>query len=359
LGNVIDPLEIIEQYGADPLRYTLITSGTPGQDVNLDPARIEGNFKFINKIWNMVSFVKFNLESNYSGQLPAGAPPVDELDLPSRWILSRLNNVVSNVQKLFDIYQFGEAGRQIYEFIWHEFADWYIEFSKSAIYDGDEKSRENALRTLVHVLDTSLRLLHPFMPFSTEAAWSYLPVEGEALIIAKWPQAEAAYINEQAESDMNLLIELVRGIRNTRDEYNVEAKRKLKALVSPGTHSDLLQANLPIFARVPNTNVTDITLLEEADAIPDKAASIVSNDVIFYLPLDDLVDVSAECARLQKELEKVTQGVTRSEGMLANEGFVARAPEAVIQKERDGLADLQAKAQQITERIRQLCQNNA
>ncbi|MEO1665277.1 MAG: valine--tRNA ligase [Chloroflexota bacterium] len=355
IGNVIDPLELVEQYGADPLRYTLITSGTPGQDINLDTARVENNFRFINKIWNMVSYTRFNLETNYSGDLPAGPPPVDELDLPQQWILSRLNSLTASVQRLFDSYQYGEAGRQIYEFMWHEFADWYIEFSKYPIYDGDDKQRENALRTLVHVLDTSLRLLHPFMPFATEETWGYLPVEGDALIIAKWPEADESYINEAAEGDMNLLIDLVRGVRNTRDEYNVEPKTKIKAVVSPGSHKALLEANSFIFSRVPNTNVTEMEMLADSTKFEDEAATIVANDVTVYLPLAGMVDVEAECARLNKELGKVQQGIGRSEGMLNNQGFVANAPESVVQKERENLADLQASRQQIEERIAQLC----
>lgn len=354
LGNVVDPLDLIEQYGADPLRFTLITSGTPGQDVNLDVTRVENNYRFINKIWNMVSFVRYNLQNHTDGTLPAGAPPIAELDLPSRWILSRLNALVATVQRLLDNYQYGEAGRQIYEFMWHEFADWYIEFSKAPIYDGTPQERENALRTLVHVLDTSLRLLHPYMPFATEEAWSYLPVDGDALIIADWPQADTAYINEQAEVQMNLIIELVRGIRNTRDEYNVEPKHKLSAWVNPGSHRALLEAYGHVFARVPNTNVTELHIIEDGTA-PDKAASIVANDVTIYLPLEGMVDVSAECARLSKELEKVQKGISRAEGMLGNEGFVSNAPPAVIQRERESLADLQAKATQIQERIAQLC----
>jgi valyl-tRNA synthetase len=355
IGNVIDPIDVINEYGADPLRYTLVTSGTPGQDINLDVTRIEGNYKFINKIWNMVSFTRYNLETNYRGDLPAGPPPVDELDLPQRWILSRLNHLTQSVQRLFDSYQYGEAGRQIYDFMWHEFADWYIEFSKSPIYDGSDKERENALRTLVHVLDTSLRLLHPFMPYATEEAWSFLPVEGEALIIATWPQADEAYINDDAEDRMSLLIDLVRGVRNTRDEYNVEPKHKIKAVVNPGSKQSLLEENAYIFSRVPNTNINEIEFLADGAAFTEESATVVARDVTIYLPLAGMVDIEAECARLNKELEKVQQGIQRAEGMLANDGFVNNAPEEVVQRERDTLADLQATQTQITERIQQLC----
>ncbi len=355
IGNVIDPLDLVDQFGADPLRYTLITSGTPGQDINLDTTRVENAYRFINKIWNMVSFTRFNLDSNYTGDLPAGAPPVDELDLPSRWILSRLNGLIGNVQRLFDSYQYGEAGRQIYDFMWREFADWYIEFAKQPIYDGNERERENALRTLVHTLDQSLRLLHPYMPFATEELWGYLPTEGEALIIAQWPQADDAYINEAAENNMDLLIELVRGVRNTRDEYNVEPKHKIQAVVNPGSHRKLLEEYAYVFARVPNTNVSEMKFLEDGTGYTEEAATVVANDVTIYLPLAGMVDVEAECTRLNKELEKVKQGIGRSQGMLANKGFVGNAPEDVVQRERDNLADLQATQSQIEERLQQLC----
>ena len=355
IGNVIDPLDLTDEYGTDPLRFTLVTSGTPGQDVNLDTNRVEGHFKFINKIWNMVSFVRYNLESNYEGDLPAGAPPVDRLALPEQWILSRLNRLVQNVQRLFDSYQYGEAGRQIYDFLWHEFADWYIEFSKTPIYDGTEQEREDALRTLVHVLDTGLRLLHPFMPFATEEAWSYLPVEDEALIVADWPTTNEAYLNETAEDQMALMIDLVRGIRNTRDEYNVQPKTKIEATVKPGSHQHLLERYSYIFNRVPNTNVTDLNFIPESETFTEESATVVANDVTVYLPLAGMVDIEAECARLNKELENVQSGIERSEGMLANEGFVNNAPEEVVQRERDNLTDLQATQSQIQERISQLC----
>jgi len=355
-GNVIDPLDLTAEYGTDPLRFTLITSGTPGQDVNLDTTRVEGHFKFINKIWNMVSFVRYNLDSQNVTDLPAGPPAVEKLALPERWILSRLNRLTENVQRLFDSYQYGEAGRQIYDFMWHEFADWYIEFSKTPIYDGDDQARENALRTLVHVLDTSLRLLHPFMPFVTEEAWSYLPVKGQALIIADWPHVDEKYLDEASEAQMALLIELVRGVRNTRDEYNVEPKTKIEAVVKPGSHQALLQDYGYLFARVPNTNVTELTFIADEAVYDDEAATVVANEITMYLPLAGMVDVEAECARLNKELERVQSGIERSQGMLANQGFVNNAPEAVVQRERDSLADLKATQSQVEDRLKQLCQ---
>ncbi len=246
LGNVIDPLVLIDKFGADPLRFTMMTSGTPGNDINLDEDKVEANWRFVNKIWQMTNFVLGNLD----GEIPLGLPPAPELDLPSRWIVSRLNRVVGSVQYLFDTYQYGEAGRQIYDFLWGEFADWYIEISKYPLYEGDAKTKQNAQRVLVYVLDTSLRLLHPYMPFVTEELWSYIPHQGETLLIAKWPQSDAAYLDERAETEMNILIELVRNIRNVRSEYNVDPAKRITAQIAPGSYRTVVDKYSYVFARL-------------------------------------------------------------------------------------------------------------
>ncbi|MEP7294040.1 MAG: valine--tRNA ligase, partial [Chloroflexota bacterium] len=248
LGNVIDPLELVDQYGADPLRFTLVTAGTPGNDVNLDTGRVERNWRFVNKIWQMTNFVTQNLED----EIEPGLPPATELDLPARWITSRLHRLIASVQRLFDSYQYGEAGRQIDEFLWGDFADWYIEISKYPLYQGDEAAKTNARRVLVGVLDASVRLLHPFMPFVTEELWGFLPNHDQPLILSSWAQADQSYIDEAAESEMQLLIDLVRGIRNVRDEYQVEPGRKITALIAPGSHAALFNGHEYLFARLCN-----------------------------------------------------------------------------------------------------------
>jgi valyl-tRNA synthetase len=349
LGNTIDPLELADKFGADPLRFTLVTSGTPGNDVNLDTSRVEGNWKFVNKFWQMANFITQNLE----GGLPLGVPEAAALDLPSRWILSRLNHLVDNVQHLFDIYLYGEAGRQIYDFLWNEFADWYIEISKHALYSIDEKAKESTRRVLVHVLETSLRLLHPFMPFVTEEIWQHIPHEGLALIIAKWPQANVAYLDDSVENEMNILMDLVRGIRNARAEYNVDPGRRIKAIIAPGSHRQMISTHNYVFARL--CNVSEIELLEGGAAAPGDAASVVVSDVTAYLPLAGLVDVAAECERLMKERDKINQAMARSQGMLSNENFVSRANPKVVEGERAKLAELQASITQIEGRITTLC----
>ncbi len=351
-GNVIDPLDLVDQYGADPLRFTLLTAGTPGNDVNLDTSRVERNWRFINKIWQMTNFVTQNLE----GSLEPGLPPAADLDLPARWITSRLNKLIASVQRLFDTYQYGEAGRQIDDFLWGEFADWFIEISKYPLYQGDEKAKMNARRVLVSTLDTCLRLLHPFMPFVTEELWSFLPNHDQPLIVASWPQADERYFDDQAESDMQLLIDLVRGIRNVRDEYQVEPSRKITAQIAPGSHQSLIETQDYLFARLCNTTAS--LLLADGSA-PPQAASVIVSDATAYLPLADFVDTAAECERLGKEREKLLEQITRSQAQLSNEQFVSRARPDVVEKERTRLAGLQASATQIDERLAALCGDKA
>jgi valyl-tRNA synthetase len=353
LGNTIDPLETVDQYGADPLRLTLVTSGTPGNDINLDPARVERNWKFVNKIWQMTSFVLQNLD----GEIELTPPAPNELDLPSRWILSRLNNLVANVQRLFDIYQYGEAGRQIDDFMWSEFADWFIEISKHPLYQGTDVDKRNVRRVLRHVLDTCLRLLHPFMPFVTEELWSYLPHEGSALIIALWPQADRSYFNDEAETTMNVMMDMVRGIRNVRTEYDVEPGRKITAIVSPGSYRGDIEQYSYLFSRL--CNVSQVHFLSDADSAPSQAVSVVVSNATLYLPLADFVDTQAECERLTREQERLQEQITRSEVMLSNENFVAKARPDVVERERVRLNDLQASRAQIAERLSALCGTNA
>jgi valyl-tRNA synthetase len=354
LGNVIDPLEYMDKYGADPLRFTLVTSGTPGNDINLDTEKIERNWRFVNKIWQMSSFTLSNLGET----VQHGAPDPAELDLPARWIMSRLHHVIESVERLFESHLYGEAGRQIDDFLWTEFADWFIEISKHPLYQGTDAEKAAAQRVLLTVLDTSLRLLHPFMPFVTEELWSYLPhPEGEdrPLILAAFPEHDPRYFDAAAEEEMSRLIELVRGIRNVRGQYNVEPGRRITALIQPGDHTAALESCGYIFSRL--CNVGEYQLLNTTAPAPDKAAVVVSGDITVYLPLADFIDAAAECARLDQELQKIGEQIARTEAMLSNEQFVSRARPDVVERERARLSDLQASAAQIRERIHLLCQN--
>lgn len=277
------------------------------------------------------------------------APPPNELDLPSRWILSRLNRLVSTVQRLFETYQYGEAGRQLDDFLWGDFADWYIEVSKHPLYQGTDAEKTAARRVLLHVLDTSLRLLHPYMPFVTEEIWSYLPHEGQALIMAAWPQPDERYYDDNAERDMLLLIDLVRGVRNVRDEYSVEPARRITALAARSDSEHLIEGYAYLFSRL--CNVSALRLLDAGEEIPAQVASVVAGDITLYLPLADFVDLQAERERLTKEQTKLQDQIARSQGMLGNDQFMARARPEVIERERTKLADLQASVTQIAERL--------
>ncbi len=350
LGNAIDPLTVIDKLGADPLRFTLITCSTPGNDFHLDETRLDHSFRFINKVWQMTSFINMNLD----GQVELGLPPSQDLDIASRWILSRLHRLIANVQYLFDIYQYGEAGNQILAFMWDEFAPYYLEISKHALYQGDEKQKNAALRLLVHVQDMCLRLLHPFMPFMTEEAWRYLPHEGEALIIAEWPQADRRLIDDEVEARMHTYLEIVREVRNTRGEYKVDPGRRIRALAHETPAAKALADNAYIFQRL--CNVDELKLIPQDQAEPANAASVVAGEITLYLPLEGMLDIAAECRRLADEGTKLQQQLSRTVKMLANENFVQRARPDVVQRERDRLAELKAAFSQVQERLASLCQ---
>lgn len=345
LGNVIDPLDIVDEYGADALRFTLLTGSSPGNDMNLVLNRIEHSRNFGNKIWQIARFILSNLD----GETPIGPPQKDQLDIPSRWILSRLSNLIQTVDRLFENYQYGEAGRQILTFVWDEMADWYVEVSKHSLYGDDASAKSSTNAVLCYVLDTSLRLLHPYMPFITEEIWQAIPHEGEALIVANWPPDHEEYIDTEAENAMQILMELVVGIRNTRNEYNVEPGKRIAAMVTPGNLGDVIKNYGYVFGRL--CNVHEVNILENGADIPEDAATIVASDVTVYLPLSGMVDLEAERQRLEQDLEDLGRQIKRIEGMLANENFVQKAKPEVVQRERERLEDLLARRLAVTERL--------
>jgi len=348
--DAYDPLKIIPRYGTDALRYTMTTSSTPGNDTNLDPRRLEGARNFANKIWNATRFVILNLESRH----PEAAPPT----LPDRWILSRYHRLVAEVTRLMEDYQFGEAGRQTHDFLWSEFCDWYIEIAKIRLYGEDPAEAETARRTLVKVLDGTMRLLHPFMPFVTEEIWQHLrEADGaddwpEALIIALWPEPGEA--DARAEEEMALLMDLVRGIRNARAEFNVEASRPVAALISAGPHQPLLEGHRDLLTRLARVDPEALTIQEAITEKPRQALTLLVGGVEAYLPLAGLVDLEAERARLERELDKTHQEIQRVEKLLATEGFTSKAPAEVIQREREKLARHQEQMEKLQARIAML-----
>ena len=343
-----DPLNIIEEYGCDALRYTQLTSSTPGLDMNLDPRRLESARNFTNKIWQAARFVLSNLEP-HAGFKPVGGSLA--YLLPDLWILSRLNHLIQSVTHLCESYQYGEAGRQIHDFLWGEYCDWYIEASKVRLYD-ETADKAIPQAVLLHVLETALRLLHPFMPFVTEAIWQALPDEtrgGEALMMARWPESDDTLLDDEAEERMALMMDLTRSIRNLRAEYNVTPGKRIPALIAVGDGAGWLDEQRAILCSLAKLDASQLTIQPTIQPIA-QAATIVVGDIVCYLPLAALVDLDAERERLSKELTGIESRIARSEGLLAGE-FAQKAPEHIVQRERDKLADLQTEQAKLKERL--------
>ena len=357
-GNVIDPLEVIDEYGSDALRFTLLTGSSPGNDVNLSLTRVEANRNFANKMWNATRFVISALAAKRPSDQafqPLDTETLrryDALTLPDRWILSRHNRLVRNVTRLMGDWQFGEAGRQIYEFLWGEYCDWFLEISKIWLYGDNEEAKDTARQVLLHVLDRTLRLLHPFMPFITEEIWQHVPHEGEALIVAPWP--EPGPTDEAAEAEMALIMEMVRAIRNARAEYHVEPGRRIEAIIAAGEEYTLLTDQRDILVSLARLDAERLHIARTLKERPTQALALVVRGVEIYLPLAGIVDLEKERQRLNVEIEEVTKGIAGSEKLLSNEDFLAKAPDQVVQRERDKLADYRQRQAKLQERLRSL-----
>lgn len=349
LGNGIDPMEIIEQYGADALRWFLSNGSSPGQDMRFSYEKMDAAWNFINKIWNASRFVLMNVEDLTLTDLSLEG----DKTVADRWILSRLNETIEKVTNLFDRFEFGEAGRQLYNFIWDDFCDWYIEMSKETLYGEDEAAKAMNKSVLVHVLDQSLRLLHPIMPFVTEEIWSKLPHEGESLVVADYPVVQTKWIDEKATTGMETLKELIRSVRNIRAEVNTPLSKEITLLIhtSDDAINQFLNENTNYIERF--CNPEELIISSDIEA-PELAMSAILTGATIYLPLADLINISEEIERLNKELAKWTQEVKRVQGKLANERFVANAPDEVVQEERDKEKDYLEKQKSTIERMDQL-----
>jgi valyl-tRNA synthetase len=357
-GNVVDPLVVIQEYGADALRFALLTGSTPGNDMKLSLQKVEAARNFGNKLWNAARFITTNLDEGYSSQDTASAAAEwreapTALSLPERWILSRHNRLITDVTRLIDRYQFGEAGRQLYEFLWGEFCDWFIEISKVPLYGDDRTAAQRAQAVLVYVLERTLRLLHPFMPFVTEETWQHLPHDGEALIITAWPEPDP--LDEEAEAEMGPIMETVREIRNIRAEYEVDPARSIAAIIEAGEKWDFVASHAPILTRLAHIDETKLDIEMELVEKPTSSASAFVPGVgEIFLPLADLVDIDHERARLAAELEKIQQEIARAEKLLGNEDFVSKAPAEVVSKERAKLEDHRQRYTKLKERLKSL-----
>ncbi len=349
LGNGIDPMEVIEKYGADALRWFLSNGSAPGQDVRFSYEKMDAAWNFINKIWNASRFVLMNCEGMTAAELQING----EKSVADRWILARLNETVAKVTDLFDRFEFGEAGRQLYNFIWDDFCDWYIEMSKETLYGENEAAKQTNKAVLVYVLDQSLRLLHPIMPFVTEEIWSKLPHEGTSLVVASYPVVEASFEDEKAIVGMGVLKELIRSVRNIRAEVNTPLSKPITLLIQTNDSAieAFLQQNTNYIERF--CNPEELVIAPDLQA-PELAMSAVLTGATIYLPLAGLINIEEEISRLEKELAKWQQEVKRVQGKLANERFVANAPADVVEQERAKEADYLAKETAVKERIAQL-----
>ncbi len=349
LGNGIDPLEVIAEYGADPLRFMLSTGTAPGQDMRFHFERAEAAGNFANKLWNAARFVLMNLDDSK----PTEFHVTTDLLTADRWILHRYNETVKEVTRLFDQYDFGEAGRTLQHFIWDEFCDWYIELSKLSLYSEDAKAKQTSKEVLTYVLDNILRLLHPYMPFVTEELWQQLPQEGPSITIASWPVYREDLIDVASAKEMSLVMDVIRVVRNIRSEVNVPMSRKIEIIIKPTSAANLeiLQKNKAYITRFANPETLTI---EEAVKAPEEAMSAVVTGAEVYLPLSGLIDIQQELKRLEKELAELDFEVERVKKKLANKGFMDKAPAELIEEERAKELDYLAKRAKVRERIKTL-----
>lgn len=334
LGNGIDPLQVIDEYGADTLRFMLMTGNTPGNDLRFQTERLEAARNFANKIWNATRFVLMNLED-------AQEMPAEQLEytMADRWIISRVNSVAKSVTRLLDGYDLGEAGRQLYDFIWNEFCDWYIEMVKPRLYGKEsEISRKTAQQVIASVLRDTMVLLHPFMPFITEEIWQHLPHQGETIMLTQWPQGKEELISIEIEQQMTIVMEIIRAIRNMRSEMDVPLGKKADAIIVANKEAFMpLLQQTDSYIRILGT-LENLELQLSMEEKPEQAVTAVVQGIEIFLPLKGLIDMEKEIARLTKEVEKTNGEIDRIMKKLNNPGFVAKAPDDVIAKEKEKLA---------------------
>lgn len=349
LGNGVDPMDVISEYGADSLRYFLSTGSSPGQDLRYSTEKVEAVWSFANKIWNASRFALMNMDGMKYEEIDL----TGEKSVADAWILTRLNETIETVTRLSDRYEFGEVGRALYNFIWDDLCDWYIEMAKLPLYGEDEAAKHMTRSVLAYVLDNTMRLLHPFMPFITEEIWQNLPHQGESIVTAAWPTVrEDLHFPEQAE-EMKLLSEIIRSVRTIRAEVQTPMSKKVPLILSAKDDKALktLESNAAYIEKFCNPETLEIGLRLDA---PEKAMSAVVTGAELFLPLQGLIDIDAELARLEKELAKWEKEVKLVQGKLSNERFVSKAPEAVVAEERAKEADYLEKRDTVIKRLDEL-----
>ncbi|MEK3727939.1 valine--tRNA ligase [Lysinibacillus sp. FSL W8-0953] len=349
LGNGVDPMDVIEQYGADSLRYFLATGSSPGQDLRYTTEKVEAVWNFANKIWNASRFALMNMDGMTYDEIDL----TGEKSVADKWILTRLNETIERVTSLAERYEFGEVGRELYNFIWDDFCSWYIEMAKLPLYGEDEVAKKTTRSILAYVLDQTMRLLHPFMPFITEEIWQHLPHEGESITVAAWPTVRADLHFADEADNMKLLMDIIRSVRNIRAEVNTPMSKKVPLFISAKDAATVavLEANQGYLEKFCNPDT--LTIGEGLEAPGQSMTAVVTGAQVF-LPLVGLINLEEEIARLEKELEKWAKEVKLVTGKLSNEKFVSKAPEALVNEEREKLADYESKHAVVLKRLEEL-----
>jgi valyl-tRNA synthetase len=381
-GNVVDPLETVSQYGADSLRYALVTGVTPGQDIPLNMEKIEATRNFANKLWNCCKFVTDNALKGASdsemAELGVKGPltkeEFDSLSLPEKFIVSKCHELVMSVTSEIENYQLGAAGSKIYEFLWDNYADWYIEISKTRLYEGagggGAAEAQSARRILVYILDTSLRLLHPYMPYVTEHLWHHIPRSDKqsdqaahALMLADWPQMndDSLLIDHDAVSKFECFQALTRSIRNARAEYNVEQSKKIPAVVvASGSLKEEISKEIKSLVALAKLDPDNVVVYESGSDEAKAATSVesvqlvVQDGVEAYLPLSGLIDAEKEKKRLEKQLVKIGKDVEKLKKQLESKGFTDKAPPQLVEKTKADLAELESQVDKINATMKSL-----
>ena len=349
LGNGIDPLEVIDQYGADALRFMLVTGNSPGNDMRFYMERVEAARNFANKLWNASRFVFMNIDEEIMNGVTRDSVEAN-LTIADKWIISRANNVVKEVIDNMDKFDLGIAAQKIYDFAWTEYCDWYIEIVKPRLYGDDVEAKKAALYTLTYVLETILKLLHPYMPFITEEIYTYLPTVKGSIVIANWPHYKEEDNMASEEEMMELAMDGIRNIRNARAEMDVPPSKKAKVIIVPAEgKKSAVEATKEYFVTLASASTVEIAETEEN--IPEDAVSVVINGAKIFIPLDELVDFEKEKERLTKEKAKLESEIKRVNGKLSNQGFLAKAPESLVNEEKAKKEKFEEMMKSVLERL--------
>ncbi|NEU29792.1 valine--tRNA ligase [bacterium LRH843] len=349
LGNGVDPMDVIDKYGADSLRFFLSTGSSPGNDLRFYWEKVESTWNFGNKIWNASRFALMNMAGLTYDEIDL----TGEKSIADKWILTRLQQTIEDVTRLIDSYEFGEVGRILYNFIWDDLCDWYIEMAKLPLYGEDEAAKLTTRSVLAYVLDQTMRLLHPMMPFITEEIWQHLPHNGESITVATWPKKQDELVFEDALKDMELLTSIIRSVRNVRAELNVPMSKQIELLIHAKDEAVVSQLQRGTSYLEKFCNPSKLMIGTDVTA-PEKSMSQVLSGVELYLPLAGLLNIDEEIARLNKELDKLNKEVERVDKKLSNEGFIAKAPAKVIEEEKAKQADYKEKREIVQARIAEL-----